>query len=434
MKSIKQISSFLVIFVLMSSLLVGLSLPTTEAQTPVLTNLVWIQAGGDVGDEGTPSQMAFYQSMNMTGVIVWAADWGSDNLIHAIASEEDIEASITNAHAIGLKAYLWISGQSNTGYGLPDLSTSGLRSGMVSELVSYATSFSPAPDGVDDDIEEMVLTGWEDLVLYWNSADNALNAEGMEYFVSTFPHWLIPTFGSSFAEGLPAQIDVDSINLMMYGGYPNTEVMYKSFISDVPPLVTSPIHYVMRAEYDLYFPFRDGDGGTFAEVLTWYDEALNGTLPIGFSIFWQVQMDSTQWSAWGAWSTKNNLVTIEPTPTPAPTASPTPSVSPTPAPTTALNYVTSPVSSLFLFAVFNVALMAGAVISFLVFRFLGLAFGIVGVIGCAYFSASGLLIVNQWTDLNTNVTYYDLMPLGWLLMAPIALSIFNIMIPLIKKR
>lgn len=322
-------SGVIFVFLLLISMSTISLIPQVKAQTPVLTNLIWTQ----LGDEVQSDDIAFYKSMNMTGVIVQAGSWGSDNQIHVVSENipDLIEEAVINAHAQGLRCYIWISSQSNTGNGLIDLSTSGARSDAAESIESFMNSLNPMPDGFDDDVEEMSISAWADMVLYWNLADNVLDSLGKEYFVSTFPHWLINDFENE-QSGLSAQIDVDSINLMMYGGYPNTEQMYKDFITDVPPIVTSPIHYVMRAEYDQYFPFRSGDGGvTFADVLDWYDSVLT-ELPIGFSIFWELHMDSTQWDAWANWSTKNNLVSQEPTPTPNPTVTATPTITPTATP------------------------------------------------------------------------------------------------------
>jgi hypothetical protein len=115
---------------------------------------------------------------------------------------------------------------------------------------------------------------------------------------------------------------------------------------------------------------------------------------------------------------------VEPTATPAPT----------PGPTTDIEYTDKPATSIFYFIILCVALIVGAVLSYLIFPYLGIGVGVLGIMGTAYFANTGLLIVSQYTDVNTAITHIALMPIGWFIIAPIVLSILNFCIPLLKRR
>lgn len=426
----KNLKVILVAFLLITFLAGStLHFQSAQAQVPILTNLLWTQAG----EEANAENCEIYADHNMTGIIIQAGAWGSDLQIHQYPTDQQITDAYENAHDNNMKLYVWFTAQSTTGYGTPDLTSSSQRSDMVAELVSWAQNHDV--DGVDDDLEEFAQDEWSDTVAYWNAADNGLNAIGKEYFASTYVDWL---YGMESEDpGLTLTIDVDSVNIMMYGGNPHTEIQYKEYITDSFDLLDCPIHFVMRAEVDIYFPFREGDGGSFGEVLTWYDETLP-ELPVGFSIFWVIQMTPTQWTAWDNWSTKNNLVTLEPTPTPTPTASPsptpTPSPSPSPIPATIQTVESTPVSSLFYYIILCVALVAGAIVSYLIFPWLGFGIGAVGIVATAFFAQSGQLIISQSYDALTNTTTYQVMPIGWFLLAPIILCLLNLSIPLLKRK
>ena len=121
-----------------------------------------------------------------------------------------------------------------------------------------------------------------------------------------------------------------------------------------------------------------------------------------------------------------------PSTTPSPSPSPTPTVSPIPN-TQESSLVSSPDTTIFWFGAFIVFLIASAVIAIAFFPIFGIFAGILGLIGTWWFYQAGTIIINSVTDPSTNITTTAYMPLGWLILVPIVLCVFNFMMPAIKR-
>ena len=124
------------------------------------------------------------------------------------------------------------------------------------------------------------------------------------------------------------------------------------------------------------------------------------------------------------------IINASPTPTPSP--SPTPTASPIPN-TQDSSLVSSPDTTIFWFGAFIVFLIASAVIAIAFFPIFGIFAGILGLIGTWWFYQAGTIIINSVTDPSTNITTTAYMPLGWLILVPIVLCVFNFMTPAIKR-
>jgi hypothetical protein len=108
----------------------------------------------------------------------------------------------------------------------------------------------------------------------------------------------------------------------------------------------------------------------------------------------------------------------------------------TPSPSSSVTYTSGPATSIFWFITFVAVLIVGAILGCLIPKGgigIGLAFGLIGLIGTGYFIQSGVLIISQYTNVNTNVTYYTLMPIGLFITVPLIASILCIILPIASK-
>jgi hypothetical protein len=116
--------------------------------------------------------------------------------------------------------------------------------------------------------------------------------------------------------------------------------------------------------------------------------------------------------------------------------------SPTNTPSTSISYSNGPPTSVFWFIALIAILIIGTALACLIPNHtagigIGLAFGLSGIFGTAFFAQAGVLIMSQYTDVNTNVTYYQLMPIGLWIILPIMMSILCLLLPIassIKRR
>jgi hypothetical protein len=117
-----------------------------------------------------------------------------------------------------------------------------------------------------------------------------------------------------------------------------------------------------------------------------------------------------------------------------PTATPTATSTATPTATTiAITYSEAITPHVYYFIFLIAVILFGLVLSLTVHPVIGIAFGIIGLVGTAFFINSGVLIMNQYTDANTGITYIDAMPIGLYYIIPMLLSVLTILAPILKK-
>lgn len=121
-----------------------------------------------------------------------------------------------------------------------------------------------------------------------------------------------------------------------------------------------------------------------------------------------------------------DIVVVSPTPTPTATATPI-------VYTQELSVVENPSTTLFYFLAFIAFLIASAVIAFAFFPIYGVFAGILGFIGVWFFYSSGYIIISVVTDPVTHIITTSIMPLGWIIMAPVVMCILNLLMPAIRK-
>ena len=426
-----KIISFLILTLLLTSV-IGVFTPQTSAAPEDYENGFWTSDWSDVTD----ANLQLMLDGNVTYVFIRAGQWQADGTIDLIPSEANLFAAINATHTYGLEAFAWVI---DDFYGVP-IGTNGQRETAVASLltlVDFDFGAGEKFDGIADDIE--LWHKYQDIIDFWNLATEGLHTLSKEYFTATIGYWF--TAGEMTDQQI-SDIRVDRLQPMLYLEDYDAEIWT---LTDV--VMKELIIRILGNAYCLVgLVFTcDNVGGQSAdsmtESMTVIDDAIDEVSTdylAGFTVFAVDDslslMDGGQWAEWNAWTTKN-VVHAGPLPTPSPTPIATATPTPTPAPTATdeINYVDNPASSIFYYVALCVALVIGAIISFIVFPFLGLGVGAIGLIATAYFNNAGVLIVNQYTNVNTLVTTYDLMPLGWFILAPIVLCILNIMIPIIKR-
>ncbi|MFH1229262.1 MAG: LamG-like jellyroll fold domain-containing protein [Candidatus Aenigmatarchaeota archaeon] len=287
-----------------------------------MTNGIWILAG----EEANASMMSFYKAHGIDYVYIQFGYWKSDGTIgresgywidakgvrhdYSFPSDSDISTAVSNAHAAGLEIYPWITAQtsypSTINIGIPSVRQTAINN-MVN-VVSVINGFGF--DGISDDIEELDYNSYSDFIAYFNDATTAMHGIGKKYFAVILPYLATGMGPANFN-----QINVDRISPMLYGYpyYPYTtsnptwtleyiKGVFQGHVDYILRNAASPVAIAERANaFQVYQPFSDS--------LSWTDEQFNAGTPkthvAGFEIFWQLNMDTTQWNVWDSWSTKD---------------------------------------------------------------------------------------------------------------------------------
>ena len=113
-------------------------------------NGIWTQAGSDV----TLSECAFYLSKDVSLVYIETGYWKSDGSIHYFISPNEIQTTVANAHAAGLKIYPWITSQAVFG-DVINIGTPSLRQNAFNSMVNLVQTYGF--DGMADDVERVRL-------------------------------------------------------------------------------------------------------------------------------------------------------------------------------------------------------------------------------------------------------------------------------------
>jgi hypothetical protein len=267
------------------------------------TNGVWVQAG----DQVSSGSLAYYKARNITEVYLQVGSWQDDNSILYINSGSSLTTAISDAHAQSIKIFAWITSQTTEG-GEINIWSSGVRATAIASLTGLLTSFNF--DGIADDVEDYngSYVNYSDFALWCDEATAGVHAaHPTKKYYATCASGYQPSNMADFGA-----VTVDKWLPMMYGGYPDSESGpngYKTYIDYVLVHTSCPVSFIMRAETPIYFPFKDPDYLSFGDVLDWYDEqiAISPTTYLdGFNIFWQPNMDSTQWASWSSWATKSS--------------------------------------------------------------------------------------------------------------------------------
>ncbi len=101
---------------------------------------------------------------------------------------------------------------------------------------------------------------------------------------------------------------------------------------------------------------------------------------------------------------------------------------------TIYTYDTNTTATLWMFVIFNAILIFGAIIAYLWVPVIGIGFGVTGIFGTGFFALAENLVLTSITDINTGIVTVTLMPIGYFVLMPIALTILNICIPIVKMR
>ena len=258
---------------------------TTPAMQRV--NGIWTQPG-----QPTQSNCNLLVSMNIKNIYLQAGDWRSDGSIDMTShgqTSQMLRTSVANAHAAGLKIYAWIN---DAGINVP-LATSGQRATAINSLINLVQTYGF--DGVTDDIE--TWHSYSDLIAYFNEATIALHAIGKEYFTAIISYWI-----SEMSAAQLASIHVDRIQPMLYELWESYETNFKAVMNKLLTYATSPVGLGINSYTASWYNVP------MTTALSWVDAQLL-TSPTahlsGIDIFWYTSMDSSKWTAWNNWSTKN---------------------------------------------------------------------------------------------------------------------------------
>jgi hypothetical protein len=252
----------------------------------VFLNGIWLQT-----TEATEANCDNYVANNITNLYIQYGEWTSSNSITTLFSAAQVETAVANAHAKGLKIFPWVL----SGSGSPiDLSTPQKRTTAINAMISVINTYGF--DGFDDDIESFDWSSYQNLVTYYNAATVAMHAIGKKYFTAIITYW-----ATGMGSSLFSTINVDALQPMLYGFPDPVETNFKSKMDFVLTYTTSPIHLAIHS---------DGPYQAFADSMAWIDEQIAAGTPTnkltGIEIFWQVDMDASQWTAWGNWALKDS--------------------------------------------------------------------------------------------------------------------------------
>ena len=227
-------------------------------------------------------------SMNIEYIYLQVGNWRSDGSISVIYPQA-YATSVANAHAAGLKIYAWIN---DAGINVP-LATSGQRATAINSLISIVQTYGF--DGIADDNE--IWHNYDEFIIYWNAATVALNNIGKEYFTAVVSYWI-----SEMSAAQLASIHVDRIQPMLYDLWGNYETNFKAVMNKLLTYATSPVGLGINSYTASWYNVP------MTTALSWVDAQLL-TSPTahlsGIDIFWYTSMDSSKWTAWNNWSTKN---------------------------------------------------------------------------------------------------------------------------------
>ena len=138
--------------------------------------------------------------------------------------------------------------------------------------------------------------------------------------------------------------------------------------------------------------------------------------------------------------------TATPTPAPGATPTPVPTSGTNPTPTPAVTVVPTPsnvVNDLggampewsLLYVILLTAILIATLIAALTWSYMiGFIAGICGLIVSTWFAWSGSIIISQYTNPQTLVTYTTLAPSFYFVLLPFVLCLFNIVIPIVKRK